>query len=87
MKARMMVYLEPRKLKALKARARRQRISQAELVRRLVDKYLDEAPALPPVPADVYARIVALGSSGRSDISERHDYYLGQAIYDEHHRR
>lgn len=86
MKARTMVYLEPEQLQALKARARAQRISLAELMRRLVRDHLKSRPEPPPLPAKVFRRIVALGSSGRRDISERHDEYLAEAIRRQHAR-
>lgn len=86
MKARTMVYLEPEQLQALKARARAQRISLAELMRRLVRDHLKSRPEPPRLPAKVFRRIVALGSSGRRDISERHDEYLAEAIRRQHAR-
>lgn len=79
-----MVYLEREQLKALKAQARAERISLAELMRRLVKDHLEEARPLPTVPRDAYARIVGLGSSGREDIAARHDTYLAEAIKREH---
>ena len=81
-----MVYLDPQQLQVLKAKARTEGISLAALMRRLVTRHLEERQALPPVPPAAYARIVALGSSGRSDISERHDAYLAQALQREHAR-
>ena len=30
--------------------------------------------------------IIGLGDSGLTDVSERHDYYIGQALADEHLR-
>jgi hypothetical protein len=86
MMARTMVYLDPQQLKALKARARAEGVSLAELMRRLVTQHLEQRQPLPPVPPAAYARLVALGSSGRSDISERHDAYLAQALQREHAR-
>lgn len=86
MKARTMVYLEPEQLQALKARARAQRISLAELMRRLVRDHLKSRPEPSRPPAKVFRRIVALGSSGRRDISERHDEYLAEAIRRQHAR-
>ena len=68
-----MVYLDPQQLKSLKARARTEGISLAELMRRLVSAHLEQRQPLPAVPTAEYARIVAIGSSGRQDISERHD--------------
>jgi hypothetical protein len=81
-----MVYLDPEQMKALKARARSEGISLAELVRRIVKRQLEEQQTLPPVPATAYARMVALGSSGRSDVAEQHDRYLADALQEEHAR-
>jgi hypothetical protein len=86
MKARTMVYLDPEQLQALRAEARAQGISLAELMRRLVKQHLEERQGPLPAPPKAYLKIVALGSSGRQDISERHDLYLGKALYREHAR-
>jgi len=86
MKMRTMVYLGHDELQALRTEARSRGISLAELMRRLVKQYLQERQGAPPVPADTYLKIVALGSSGRQDISERHDRYLGEARRREHTR-
>ncbi len=32
------------------------------------------------VPLEAYLKIVGLGSSGHTDVSERHDSYLGEAL-------
>lgn len=86
MKSRTMVYLDPQQMRALKARARAEGISLAELMRRLVQQHLEDRQALPPVPPATYARMVALGSSGRSDISQRHDAYLAETLQRKHAR-
>jgi hypothetical protein len=75
-----MVYLDPEQLEALKTRARTRHMSLAELIRRLVKEYLDDRQAAPPVLPGAFAKIVALGSSGRRNVSERHDTYLGDAL-------
>ncbi len=84
MKSKTMVYLEREQLKALKARARAERISLAELMRRLVAKHLDEPAVAPAVPLDVFGRIVAMGASGHSDVAARHDAYLVDALKRDH---
>lgn len=84
MKVRTMVYLEPGQHRALKAEAKRLGISLAELMRRVVSEHLQGQDVLPPVPKSVYLKIVALGSGGPEDVSERHDYYLGEALRREH---
>ncbi len=80
-----MVYLEPGQLEALKKRAQSQRISTAELLRRIVRRYLTERPQR-KVPSDVYARVVGLGASGHADISDQHDRRIGEALRREHLR-
>lgn len=84
MKARTMVYLDPEDHRALKAEAKRLGISLAELMRRVVRDHLHRQDTLPPVPKSVYMKIVAMGASGRDDVSERHDAYLGEALRREH---
>jgi hypothetical protein len=80
-----MVYLEPGQHRALKAEATRLGVSLAELMRRVVGEHLQrQQGVLPPVPKSVYLKIIGLGSSGRSDVSERHDEYLGEALRREH---
>lgn len=77
MKVRTMVYLEKDQLRALKAEARDEGISLAELIRRGVRSHLDRRKGHTPPPREVFFRIVALGQGGRGDVSERHDAYLG----------
>ncbi len=86
MKSKTLIYLEARDLHALRAQARTQRISLAELVRRLVTRHLQGPPDIPPPEPSIYLKLVALGSSGRSDISERHDQYVADAVRREHAR-
>jgi hypothetical protein len=80
MKSRTMVYLEPEQLQSLQLEARNQRISLAELMRRLVRNHLTVDKGIPAAPKEAYLKIVGLGSSGKQDISEKHDRYLGKAI-------
>jgi hypothetical protein len=86
MKSKTMVYLEREQLKALRARARAQRISLAELMRRLVAHHLREADIAPPVPTSAYEKLVALGASGRADVGDRHDAHLAEALRRDHAR-
>ncbi|MGH9387020.1 MAG: ribbon-helix-helix protein, CopG family [Vicinamibacterales bacterium] len=86
MKSKTMIYLEREQLKALKARARAERISLAELMRRLVANQLAEPATAPVVASEVFARIVGLGASGQPDVSGRHDEYLATAIRRDHAR-
>jgi hypothetical protein len=75
-----MVYLEPEQLQSLRLEARNQRISLAELMRRLVRNHLTKDKGVSAAPKEAYLKIVGLGSSGKTDISEEHDHYLGKAI-------
>lgn len=86
MKSRTMVYLEPEQLQSLQKEARSQRISLAELMRRLVKNHLTKDKGVPAVSKAAYLKIIGLGSSGKKDISENHDQYLGKAIRREHTR-
>lgn len=85
-KARTMVYLESEELQALRVEAAKKGISLAELMRRLVRQHIEKRPSEPPATPEAYLKIVALGSSGRKDISERHDHYLAEALRREHSR-
>ena len=86
MKSRTMVYLEPEQLQSLRLEARNQSISLAELMRRLVRNHLTQDKGISVVSEEAYLKIVGLGSSGKKDISEKHDHYLGKAIRREHTR-
>ena len=84
MNSRTMVYLDSEQLQALRIEAKAQGISLAALLRRLVQEHLekrqDEAPASP----SAFLRLVELGASGREDISEDHNDYLGKSLHHEH---
>ncbi len=82
MKARTTVYLEPRQMEALRKKARREHASVAELIRRAVERYL--RPARKPVPREAYDKLINISSSGLTDVSDRHDHYIGEALYREH---
>ncbi len=86
MTAKTMIYLPGDQLEGLRARARAERIPVTELVRRLVREFLDEPASVRPPAAEVYARIVGLGSSGSQDTGDNHDRYLAEAISRDHLR-
>ena len=86
MKTRTLVSLEVTQLRALKAKARRENLSVAELMRRIVRASLETPPEVPRVPVTAYRAIVGLGSSGKNDVSDRHDAYLGDALRRDHDR-
>jgi len=80
-----MLYLDREQLEALKEKARAERVSVTELVRRLIRQYLGQ-PVKGRAPADAWPRLVGLGASGQSDLSDHHDRALGDALSREHLR-
>lgn len=85
MTARTMLYLQADQLEALKERARAERISVTELIRRLVRQHLGEPDRTSP-PPDAWSRLVGLGASGQSDLGDHHDRAIGEALSREHLR-
>ena len=86
MASRTMAYLDPEQLKALKGRARAERVSVAELIRRAVSQSLQGRVETPAPTPDVYARLVGIGSSGQADIADEHDARLASALTRDHLR-
>jgi hypothetical protein len=80
MKAKTMIYLEREDLDALRARARAQRISLAEAVRRAVRMSLDADAPKRHVPDAAWRGLVAIGASGKKDIAQNHDRELARAL-------
>ena len=70
------VYLRSGQLDALRALAKRRGESIAALVRKGVDKLLDEVPP----EEDPLLEVIGLYDSGVGDLSEKHDEYLAQMI-------
>jgi len=86
MKTKTMVYLEPDQHRALKARARAEGISLAELMRRLARAHIAQSRDLPAVPRSVYNDLVGLGASGRPDVGDAHDAALARVLRAKHAR-
>ncbi len=78
---RTQVYLTPEHHTFLKEEAEKQGVSLAELMRCILDEYMHRA-----TPKEAFMKIVALGQSGRSDISAKHDRYIAKALKSEHVR-
>jgi hypothetical protein len=85
MTSRTMLYLESEQLEALKDRARAERVSVTELIRRLVRQYLGP-PDHGGGAAPEWTRLVGLGESGKSSVGDTHDRALGEALTHEHLR-
>lgn len=77
---RTQIYLRPEQHRALLKEATEKGISLAELIRQIVEKHLERRSAFPEKPKEVFQRIVGIGASGKTDISERHDHYLAEAL-------
>lgn len=78
---RTQVYLTPKHHSYLKEEAEKQEIPVTELLRRILDDYMHQTR-----PKEEFLKIVALGRSNQSDISEHHDKYLAEALEAEHVR-
>jgi hypothetical protein len=64
--------------RAIKARASLEGITLSEAIQAAIRTYLSgEAPA-GVSPEDPWRGLVALGASGHSDVSARHDHYLAK---------
>ena len=64
----------------LREAARRSGVSAAEVIRRSVDRFLEEESATPPLASNRLAALEVVGrfSSGLTDIARRHDDYLAE---------
>jgi hypothetical protein len=70
------IYLEQRQQLALKRLAAKRKVSVSELVREGVERLLTEMP----IEDDPAWKLIGLGSSGVTDLAERHDEYLIQIL-------
>jgi len=83
MRARTLIYLDPEDLYVLRTEAKSRGISLAELMRRVVRAHVSGRRRTSRADQKAYLKLVALGSSGRRDISKRHDAYLADALHRE----
>ena len=76
---RMQVQLSPEQAEAVKQMALERGVSMAEIIRRSVEAYVDAGPR--PAPSELRKRALSIIgiAHGPTDLSERHDDYLGQA--------
>lgn len=70
------LYLRPDQLDRLRLVAARRNVSIAELVRQGVDRLLDDIP----LAEDPLLEIIGLVDAGPTDLAERHDDYLADAV-------
>jgi hypothetical protein len=67
----------------LRELARRSGVSTAEVIRRSVDRYLEQDAAAPSGTRLAMLEVIGRWRSGFTDISERHDDYLDEAYLPE----
>ncbi|MGR3179431.1 MAG: ribbon-helix-helix domain-containing protein [Candidatus Anammoxibacter sp.] len=66
------IYIDRRQDDVLEVLSKKRGISKAELIRKSLDTFLNSLP----IDEDPAMGIIGLGSSGKSDISTKHDKYL-----------
>ncbi len=70
------IYIEQGQDNLLKILSKRRGVSKAAIIRDGIDKFLKELP----VEEDPAMGLVGLGSSGKGDLSRKHDRYLVKHI-------
>jgi len=77
---RMQVRLTPGQAEAVKQMAAERGVSMAEIIRRSVDAYVQGGAG--PAPSELRKRALSIIgiAHGPTDLSERHDDYLGEAF-------
>lgn len=77
---RTQVYLTSKQHRDLKKAASREGVSMTEFLRRIVDVHLYGAREKRRPAKDLILSFVALGESGRKDVSANHDRTLDEAL-------
>ena len=72
---RTQIYLEPEQHRLLKKEAEAKGISLAELLRQMAWEHLRSEPTRKD-----FLSVVALGRSGKTDVSEKHDRYIAERL-------
>jgi hypothetical protein len=77
---RTQVQLTPQQAEAVKRMARERGVSMAEIIRQSVDVYVARGPT--PAPSELRKRALSIIgiAHGPTDLSERHDDYVGEAF-------
>lgn len=68
------IYIEPRQDDVLEVLSKKRGVSKAEIIRESLEKFLKELP----VEEDPAMGLIGLGSSGKGDLSVKHDKYLAR---------
>jgi hypothetical protein len=66
------IYIEPKQNDVLEVLSKKRGVSKAEIIRKSIEKYLKELP----IEEDPALGLIGLGSSGKRDLSQKHDQYL-----------
>lgn len=80
------VTLDSVSFKKLQQQAAKVNMTVEQLIKSIIDRYIDETAARSQKAKAKRAKLVGLGASGESTISSDHDKVLGEAITDEHLR-
>jgi hypothetical protein len=72
------IYIEPKQNDVLEVLSKKRGVSKAEIIRESLEKYLQELP----IEEDPALGLIGLGSSGKKDLSEKHDQYLSKYASD-----
>ncbi len=70
------IYLEPGQDNLLEILSKKRGVSKAAIIRDGIEKILRELP----VEEDPAMGLVGLGSSGKGDLSEKHDRYIAKHV-------
>jgi len=68
------IYIEPKQDDVLEDLAKKMGVSKAAIIRESLDKFIKEIP----VEKDPAISLIGLGSSGKGDLSDKHDKYLSR---------
>ncbi len=80
------VQLDPVQFQALAEESQKRQLSIGELLQDLIQRYFEERSLLKKIKPLDHTSLIGLGDSGATDISERHDHYLGEALANENLR-
>ena len=78
---RTQVYITPEHHAFLKEESQKRGVALTELLRCILDEYVHQAR-----PKEDFMKIVAMGRSGRINVSKEHDKYIAEALNSEHVR-
>lgn len=80
------IKLDSSQYKFLSEELKRLHLSMEDLLNYMIQEYLIEISQVSNQPTADFMSIVGLGESDSTDVSEKHDKYLGEIIANEHIR-